>query len=203
MSVGFVYAKIRRAAPAAHIVYAFQRSTTPPGSESSSSPAASDALLPVVAKGSSTNAAARGCDGPTRTRRRQSAKVDRGIPSRSQNASAERPLASHRSNTFRHSAALRFTRPAARTRPIDASFQEGDRSTADAEATEERRSLTAYIAPEEFTAAVDQRLRSGYGVGVSDLLAENFARAAQRAGWTPHEFVLWLAEIEGLEPVRC
>jgi len=56
------------------------------------------------------------------------------------------------------------------------------------------------IAPEEFTAAVDQRLRSGYGVGVSDLLADNFARAAQRAGWTPAEFVLWLAEIEDLTP---
>lgn len=57
------------------------------------------------------------------------------------------------------------------------------------------------IAPEEFTAAVDLRLRSGYGVGVSDLLADNFARAAQRAGWTPHEFVLWLAELEGLSRI--
>lgn len=58
------------------------------------------------------------------------------------------------------------------------------------------------MSPEAFTAAVDQRLRAGYGLGVEDLLADNFARAAQVAGWTPAEFVLWLAELENLARLR-
>jgi hypothetical protein len=145
MSVGFVYAKIRRGATPPHIGYGFQRRITPPGSESSSSPAASDMLLPAVDKGSSTKAAAFGCMGTALTRCCQRVKLERGIPSRRQNAIAERPLASHASKTFRHCAALRLTRPLTRARIDASSLMDGVRLPSRITAAEERRSLAAYV----------------------------------------------------------
>src|SRR5690606_3685420 len=144
MSVGRLYAKIRRDGELPpHTSYRLQRSTTPPGSESSSAADESNASAPVATSGSSTKRAASGGDGATRSRCCQRVNVERGIFSRRQNASAESPLASHFSKTRRHSAALRFTRPSARTR-IDASLLDGVRSTTRAAAGEERRGLAAY-----------------------------------------------------------
>jgi len=61
------------------MTYRFQRSVTPPGSESSNSPGASDALLPATDRGSSTKAAVCACEGTTFTRCCHRVKVVRGM----------------------------------------------------------------------------------------------------------------------------
>ena len=52
---------------------------------------------------------------------------------------------------------------------------------------------------ESFVAAVDRELQSRFRLDTQVLFAKDYARAAQASGFTPGEFVAWLAKVDGLE----
>jgi hypothetical protein len=94
--VGSVYAKIRRGGAPDHISYAFQRSTTPPGSSSSNElpgPSGAGDVSPAGAS-HSTKAGSRAGLGSDANRRFQFTNVLRESFARRQNADSESPLAS-------------------------------------------------------------------------------------------------------------
>jgi hypothetical protein len=96
MSVGSLYAKIRRGPGPDHTGYAFQRSTTPPGSSSSNSPTRGAGAASSLGTGAShsTNAGSRVPDGFAANRPLHFTNVLRASFDRRQNADTDSPLAS-------------------------------------------------------------------------------------------------------------